>query len=328
MQAYKNLLQSILNKGIMQFNTRTGKNCLAIVGYQMQFDTSEYFPATTMRRLPFQGMRGELLGFYRGYTNAADFRQLGCNFWHKNANETKAWLDSPFRKGTDDLGPIYGKQWTDWKDVKYIPKVDLQKYGTDYKVIGEFLLDGVETYVIERHINQLENALRTIITNPSDRRIIVTGWNVSELDQMSLVPCHKDYLFVPMEDTKTLHCVMTIRSWDAWLGAPSNIASTALFLAIMARLSGYKPGTITIQATNAHLYENSIEATEVILEREPRQLPKLFLSDNIKPITNWSDINGVFSRIQPEDIELVDYNPNTDDILDADGNKIVVEMAA
>ena len=117
-------------------------------------------------------------------------------------------------------------------------------------------------------------------------------------------------------------------SWDIYLGAPANIASTAMFLAVMAKLSGYTPGLVIIQGANVHLYENSFEACDVILNREPREQPKLVLSDNIKPITDLQDIRGAFTRIKPDDITLDGYNPIMDDILDADGNKIIVEMAA
>lgn len=161
--------------------------------------------------------------------------------------------------------------------------------------------------LMERSINQLENALRTIITNPSDRRTIVSGWNPAEFDQMALPPCHMDYRFVAFENTKTLHVVMTIRSWDLFLGASFNIASTALFLSIMARLAGYTPGMVTIQATNAHIYEDHFEQVKELLTREHFAAPQLVLSDRIKPIANLDEIAGVFTRIEPSDIALEGY---------------------
>ena len=325
------MMTTALTQGIDQLNTRTNKICRAIVGYQFQTDISKCFSAITMRRLPFVNMKGELLGFFRGYTNAADFRKLGCKFWDKNANETKTWLTNELRKGEDDLGPIYGKQWTDWVN-REIAIGDAErdiylKRGYEVTMYAKQKDNDTEyQYLMERHINQLEKVLHTLITNPSDRRCIVSGWNVGELDMMALPPCHMDYKFVVIEGI--LHCVMGIRSWDLYLGAPSNIAATALFASIMARLAGYKPGTITIQATNAHLYEDSFEATELLLKREVRDLPTLYLSDNIKQITNLEDIKGAFERIEPSDIDLIGYMPNTDLLIGKDGKEIVVEMAA
>lgn len=307
MQNYHDLLRIVLNQGADQFNTRTNKMCRVLVGHQLQYDMADGFPAITTKKLAFNNMKGELLGFFRGYDNAASFRELGCTVWDQNANETAAWLSNANRKGVDDLGRVYGKQWTDWKDRRIVKDVQERKVlmaqGYD-----EQMFDPVQNvWLMERSINQLENALRTIITNPSDRRVIVSGWNPAEFDLMALPPCHMDYRFVAFEHTKQLHVVMTIRSWDLFLGAPFNIASTSLFLAIMARLSGYSPGTVTIQATNAHLYENHFDQVTEILTREHFEAPKLVISDRIVPIGDLSEIAGVFTRIQPEDISLVGY---------------------
>lgn len=307
MENYHQLLQIVLEQGVDQFNTRTGKLCRVLVGHQLQYDMASGFPAITTKKLAFNNMKGELLGFFRGYDNAADFRALGCTVWDQNANETQAWLDNPYRKGQDDLGRIYGKQWTDWSDKRVVDsQIEYERLcAMGFHTVFRDVSSG--NILLERKINQLENALRTIITNPSDRRTIVSGWNPAEFDQMALPPCHMDYRFVAFEDTKTLHVVMTIRSWDLFLGAPFNIASTSLFLGIMARLAGYTPGTVTIQATNAHLYEDHFEQVREILTRDHFEAPQLVLGDNIKQIENLSEIAGVFTRIEPADISLVGY---------------------
>ncbi len=307
MENYHNLLQAALEQGVDQFNVRTNKLCRVLVGYQLQYDMADGFPAITTKKLAFNNMKGELLGFFRGYDNAADFRALGCTVWDQNANETAAWLTNPYRKGVDDLGRIYGKQWTDWKDRRIVTS-EAEQYRLSQLGYQTIMRDkDAEQVLMERSINQLENALRTIITNPSDRRTIVSGWNPAEFDQMALPPCHMDYRFVAFEDTKTLHVVMTIRSWDLFLGAPFNIASTSLFLAIMARLAGYTPGTVTIQATNAHLYEDHFDQVKEILTRDHFDAPQLVLSDRIKPIENLDDIAGAFTRIEPSDLSLEGY---------------------
>lgn len=100
-------------------------------------------------------------------------------------------------------------------------------------------------------------------------------------------------------------------SWDLFLGAPANIASTTIFLEVMCRLTGYIPGKVIIQATNAHIYENHVEQVDELLTREELPLPKLVLSDNIKPIQDLSEIDGVFTRIKPEDIWLDGYQSHS-----------------
>lgn len=311
MKNYHNLLQTTLEQGVDQFNARTNKLCRVLVGYQLQYDMVEGFPAITTKKLAFNNMKGELLGFFRGYDNAADFRALGCSIWDQNANETQAWLSNPNRKGQDDLGRIYGKQWTDWKDRREVSShIDYDRlYAQGYRAVMRDKEAGLT--LMARSINQLENALRTIITNPSDRRTIVSGWNPAEFDLMALPPCHMDYRFVAFEDSKTLHVVMTIRSWDLFLGAPFNIASTSLFLAVMARLAGYTPGTVTIQATNAHLYEDHFDQVKEILTRDHFDAPQLVLSDSIRRIEALDEILGVFTRIEPSDISLVGYQSHS-----------------
>jgi len=308
MKVYLDLMRNTMENGIDEFNTRTGHNCRAIVGTQLVFDCKEGFPATTTKKLAFKSVVGELIGFMNGCDNAEEFRKLGCKIWDQNANENAQWLASPYRKGHDDLGRIYGVQWTDWKDRRVIYNDPVEFDRLTALGFEEKMRDPIKNLILmERGINQLENALRTLITDPSNRRIIVSAWNPAEFDMMALPPCHMDYRFVAFSNPKVLHVVMTIRSWDEFLGAPFNIASTALFLAIMARLAGYEPGTVTIQATNAHVYDNHIDQINEQLCREPLPLAKLIISDKVKQITNLSDIPGVFTYIQPEDIWLEDY---------------------
>lgn len=310
MHNYHQLLADVMEYGDNQFNTRTGKICRVLVGYQLQYDLADGFPAITSKKLAFNGVKGELLGFFRGYTSAADFRALGCQVWNANANESTHWLANPWRTGTDSLGRIYGAQWTDWRAYREIASVD-QAAAARLKEDGYRLVaadDNVSVY--RKSINQLEGALRTILTNPSDRRVIVSGWNAGELDMMALPPCHMDYRFTAFEGPNgskgKLHVTMTIRSWDLFLGAPFNIASTSLFLSIMARLAGYEPGTVTIQATNAHIYEDHFDQVREQLGRGHFQAPRLVLSDRIAPV-GVDQVTGAFERIEPDDLWLEGY---------------------
>lgn len=321
MKNYHDLLARVMEQGQDQFNTRTGKICRAVVGEQLTYNLADGFPAITTKKLAFKAMKGELLGFFRGYDNAAHFRELGCGIWDDNANKTQAWLSNPYRKGTDNLGRIYGKQWTDWQDRRIAESPGIAESPDEReRLIGlgyqQTLHDqAAGQWLLTRSINQLENALAKLLTDPSDRRIIVSGWNVAELDMMALPPCHMDYRFVAFDGPapkapKVLHVVMTIRSWDLFLGAPFNIGSTSLFLAIMARLAGMEAGTVTIQATNAHIYEDHYDAVHEQLTRNHFDSPTLLLADQIRPVS-IGEISGAFARIEPDDISLDGYQSHS-----------------
>ena len=309
---YTKLINQILSEGTYVTNKRTKATCLSISGAQLQFTVTNYFPALTLRKVPFKSTVAELIGFFRGYTSAKDFRDLGCKFWDANANETEAWLKNFYRKGEDDLGNIYGKQWTDWTNLRLSSSKEEDNYlrsnGWEYLgVLDAPPTKGHRKCLYRKRFNQLENVVKTILTDPSDRRIMVSGWNVGDLDQMALPPCHVNYLFIPNETTRMLDVVMFQRSCDVYLGLPANIMSTTAFLYVVARLTGYTPNTITIQLGNAHLYENSIDAAKELVLRSPYPYPKLQLSESIKEIVNLSEVEGCFNKIQPNDFEMVGY---------------------
>lgn len=304
MQPYHDLLSRILTEGVRQPN-RTGIDTLTVPGAMLRFDLREGYPALTTKKLFFDAMKGELLGFFRGYDNAADFRALNCRIWDANANETQSWVESEFRKGVDDLGRIYGQQWTRWADWREIPSTQRDAYLT--RGYREVALDPVRgVAVMHREMNQLEDALRKILTNPFDRRIIVNGWRPDEFDRMALPPCHVLYQFLPHTESKTLHMVMFQRSVDSALGLPFNCASAALMLALFARMTGYTAGTLTMFLADCHIYENHIEGVREMLTREHYAPPQLELSQRIGKVSA-DEVAGALARIEPEDIRLVNY---------------------
>lgn len=313
MQPYKDLLQEILRNGHVQHNKRTGSECKVVVGTQMKFDLSLGFPALTLRKIPIKSIIAELLGFFRGYTSAKQFRDLGCTFWDQNANETKAWLDNPLRKGEDDLGVIYGSNWTNWVS-RQVVKSDWLGDPEHHLKMEYLRSQGWEIGVsheggtlVTKRINQLEDVVRRIMTDPSDRRILLTGWNPGVTEMQSIPACHLSYKFVPFEGPRVMHLVMDMRSMDFYLGTPANIASAALLLSIVCRLTGYHVGTVTIQGANTHLYENSYKAAEQLLKRSHYKPPFLYLGRDIKRLESLDEVRGCFERIEPTDIELVNY---------------------
>jgi len=302
MQPYHDVMANSLAKGHKLLNERTGEICHYLFGQHLVFNLNDGFPAPTSKKFFVKSCVGELLGFFRGYTSAADFRSVGTKVWDANANQTAAWLTNPYRKGEDDCGQIYGAQFTRWRDSR-IADTETERdrlLGLGY----EIELEGKDgRFAMVRYINQLENALHTLLTNPSDRRIIVSAWNVAELDMMSLPPCHHTYTFVANPDgTLDLECSM--RSWDQVLAF--NIQLTAIFLSIVAKMVGRKANLVVLNASNAHVYDSHREAAELMLSREHHAAPTLVLSDNIKPVT-LETIKGAFERINPEDIWLDGY---------------------
>ena len=310
MQQYHDLLETILSTGSRQAN-RTGVDAISVPGAMMRFNLQEGFPAITTKKLAFGMVKAELLGFFRGYQSAQEFRDLGCKVWDQNANENQAWLSNSNRKGTDDLGRIYGAQWTDWRDWRevrsYEAKEDLVRQG--YSLLGMHANKGgqADSYIVRKGINQLEGALEQIINNPTNRRIIINSWRPDEFDQMALPPCHVMAQFLVNVEKGELHCCMTQRSCDFFLGIPFNIASYALFLEIMARLSGLKAGTFTHFCADSHVYVNHVDNVKEQLSRKHFEAPRLYLGSAIKQVFSKEDIKGVFERINLEDIALVNY---------------------
>jgi thymidylate synthase len=308
MQQFHDMLADILENGQRRPN-RTGEDTLFIPGYMLKFDMADGFPAITTRKLAFKSALGELLGFFRGYDSAADFRALGCKVWDGNANETPAWLANPNRQGRPDyLGEIYGVQWNAWEDLRVVHS---EQEASHLKAAGYTALiwdqpdeQGQRAYVLRRELNQLETALRTIMTDPTNRRIIIDGWRLDKFDKMALPPCHVAYQFLVDPAEGKLHMTLWQRSFDAALAF--NIALGALFLQIMARLSGLTAATFTQFISDAHIYVGHTDGVKEMLLREHYPQPTLKISERVKKV-ELADIPGIFKTINPEDLWLEDY---------------------
>ncbi len=210
MRQYLDALRQIIETGV----DREGRNGFtrALFGMQMRYNMEDGFPAVTTKKLAFNtGVKAELLGFLRGYSDVKDFQKLGCHVWDANA-EADYWKPKAAFEG--DLGRIYGVQWRSWKTPD------------------------------DHTIDQLSGVIEQIKTNPSNRRLVVTAWNVSELDEMALEPCHMFFQFFVAEGKLSLQ--MYQRSCDMFLGVPFNIASYALLLQMVAQVTDLKPGELFI----------------------------------------------------------------------------------
>lgn len=194
------------------------------------------------------------------------FLKGDTNVKYLQANGVRIWNEWADENG--DLGHIYGYQWRSWPDY-----------------------DG-------GHIDQIKEAIDTIQNNPDSRRIIVSAWNVADLPQMNLPPCHAFFQFYVANGKLSLQLYQ--RSADIFLGVPFNIASYALLLMMVAQVTGLEAGDFVHTLGDAHIYNNHIEQVREQLSREPRDLPKMKLNPNVKSIFDF----------KYEDFELTDYNPH------------------
>jgi thymidylate synthase len=304
-------VQDIFDNGSWQEN-RTGIRTKSIPGAMLKFDLQAGFPAVTTKKLAFKSAVGELLGFMRGYRNAADFRALGCKVWDQNANENAQWLANPYRLQTDDLGPVYGVQWRQWPAYKLIDLSQPQSVtqvedalAKGYKQIGAVEDIGengkTSSLLLYKVIDQLRQCLDTIIKDPGNRRILFHGWNWAQLEEMALPPCHLLYQLLVNSSKREISLCLYIRSNDIGLGAPFNLTEGAALLHLVGRLTGYTPRWFTYFIGDAHIYENHVDMLQEQLTREPLAAPKLVLSDRIPDY-------AVTGRYEPEWLEKV--NPS------------------
>jgi thymidylate synthase len=302
---YQNLLKDILENGTKK-RTRNGE-VMSLFGKQIRHKMSEGFPLLTSKKMYFKGILVELLWFLKGDTNIKYLLDNDCHIWDGDCYQSyvlshnfiinqgieilsqEEFIDriksnNEFSKEWGDLGPIYGKQWRKWSDDK-IHKND-----------------------------QISNLINELKTNPDSRRLMVSAWNVGELDQMVLPPCHYGFqvytrelslyerinLFMKgkkverflekitikdLDDsnipTRSISLMWNQRSVDSPLGLPFNIASYGLLLEIIAKMVSMVPDELIGNLGDCHIYSNQIDGVKEQLTRDSYPLPKLIMSDKI-----------------------------------------------
>ncbi|GLS82500.1 thymidylate synthase [Paraferrimonas haliotis] len=254
MKQYLELCQRIVDKGSWIENKRTGKRCLTVINADMVHDVgANEFPLITTRKSYWKSAIAELLGYIRGYDNAADFRELGTKTWDANANLNQAWLDNPARRGNDDMGRVYGVQGRAWQ-------------GSDGTVVDQ----------LQKLVNNLKQGI-------DDRGEIVSFYNPGEFHLGCLRPCMHTHNFSLVGDT--LHLTSYQRSCDVPLGLNFNQIQVFTLLALVAQITGHKPGTAYHKIVNAHIYEDQLALMrDVQLKRKPFASPKLFINPEIKSL--------------------------------------------
>lgn len=303
MRQYLELVRTVLDEGTWQDN-RTGIRTIWLPGLSLRLDLKrDGFPAVTTKKLAFKTVVGELIGFLRASTSAADFRALGCRVWDQNANENADWLGNPYRKGTDDLGPVYGYQWRKWPAYKLIDcahsvRID-DAIRRGFRVVGTVTDGGVPMTLLYRPIDQLRMCLDAIVNNPDSRRILFHGWNCADNDRVALPACHLLYQFHPNPVAGEISLSMFVRSNDVGLGAPFNLCEGAVLLHLVGRLTGYRPRWLAYHIGNAHIYENHLDMLHEQLRREPLPAPRLVINDRVPDYA----VTRVYA---PEWLELVE----------------------
>ena len=269
MKQYLDLLQDILDNGELK-DDRTGVGTYSVFGRHIRFDLRRGFPAITTKKLAWKACVGELLWFIEG---SSDERRLAeithgtkegvVTIWTPNAL-SPYW--KPKARFEGDLGRVYGVQWRDW--ITHTPEGE-PDIDDDYG----------KTYFnpVYKHIDQLANLIKGLTEDPNGRRHILSAWNVSELDQMALPPCHVMSQFY-VNKNKELSCHMYQRSVDVFLGLPFNIASYALLTHLLAHHCGLKVGELVISTGDTHIYKDHIEQVKEQLSRETYPLPTLMLN--------------------------------------------------
>lgn len=296
MKQYLDLLEDIKTNGTIKTD-RTGTGTKSVFGRQLRFDLNEGFPAVTTKKLFLRGIIHELLWFLNGDSNieylvkndvhiwdewpykaylqaqGIDVPEIGSDEWKTGLAEFTDRIknDHDFAVTYGELGPVYGHQWRHWPDG-----------------------NGGE-------IDQIQEVINTIKTNPDSRRIIVSAWNVADIQEMAkagLPPCHSLFQFY-VNDGK-LSCQLYQRSADTLLGVPFNIASYALLTMMVAQVTGLKLGEFVHTFGDAHIYLNHQEQVDLQLSRTPKALPAMVINP---------DVTSIFD-FKIEDFTLEGYDPD------------------
>jgi thymidylate synthase len=351
---YQDLLEDIIDNGVEK-DDRTGTGTISVFGRQIRHKMSQGFPLLTTKKMAWNVMVVELLWFLRGDTNIKFLLDYDCHIWDGDAyknyqkkmtewfgNQTqltkeqfvkKIKTDDEFRSKWGDLGPIYGKQWRDWNGETHTELSSVK---------GE---DGFYGY-ISKHIpgiDQINDLVKQLKTNPDSRRLMVSAWNVGELDQMVLPPCHYGFqlytrelsiderlhlasikyeVFDPFDfhtgdhkeidelypvPKRAISLMWNQRSVDTFLGLPFNIASYGLLLEIIAKEVDMVPDELIGNLGDVHLYKNHIEQAKEQINREPYDLPTIKITER-----NWYMHEKVKEHLGPKSFsdKILSYRPD------------------
>lgn len=264
MKQYLELSRRIIEEGVWVENERTGKRCLTVINADLTYNVDKNeFPLVTTRKSFWKAAIAELLGYLRGYDNAADFRAIGCNTWNANANDNQDWLKNPHRKGEDDMGFVYGAV------ARNYPKPN-----------------GGSVDLVRKVVNNLSKGI-------DDRGEIITFYHPGAFDLGCLRPCMFQHQFSILDGHLYLNSYQ--RSQDVPLGGNFNSVQVFTLLKLVAQITNLKPAKAYHKIINAHCYEDQVALMrDVQLKREPFPSPQLHINPEIKTledIETWVTID-------------------------------------
>jgi thymidylate synthase len=347
-EQYLDLLKDILENGVKKTD-RTGTGTLSVFGRQIRHKMSDGFPLLTTKKMAWKAMVTELIWFLQGETNIRYLVENGCNIWNGDAYKKYSIIsgmstqvqslskeefadkiknDVDFAKKWGELGPVYGKQWRNWENYE-----DTGQHfsSTTQKIEQSDILR-------KKPIDQIEQAIHKLKTNPDDRGIIVSAWNVSDLDDMVLRPCHNFFQFYTRElsleeradiwnkthnpsgniythnqydenniPTRAISLSFNMRSCDVPLGLPFNIASYALLLEIFGKMLNMVPDELIGNLGDTHIYLNQVEGAKEQITREPMEFPKLVHLKTEAFYDSLSNDLTLFGHLDKEDFTVEGY---------------------
>ena len=359
---YQQLLGDILENGVDK-KDRTGTGTLSVFGRQIRHNMSEGFPLLTTKKMAWKVMVAELLWFLRGDTNIKFLLDYDCHIWDGDAYKNycnqipeyskqftmskeeyiyKIKTDDEFAKKWGELGPIYGKQWRSWTSASL---EEQWGYGNiEGHPIGGKQYSKFNTNI---HIDQIQNLIKELKTNPDSRRLMVSAWNVGELDQMVLPPCHYGFQVYTRELTvgerldlasktydtfdpfdfglpmvniehddidklypapkRSISLMFNMRSTDVPLGLPFNIASYGLLLEIIAKEVNMVSDELIGNLGDCHIYKNQIDGVKEQMYRRPYDLPKVQITER-----NWYQHEKVKEHLGEKTFseKIMSYRPD------------------
>ena len=264
-EEYINLVKNILENGIVK-GDRTGTGTISLPFQQMRFDLSENsIPLLTTKKMHTRSIIYEILWYLRADTNINYLNDVGVTIWDEWADEN------------GDLGPVYGAQWRRWK-VFEESRID-------------YTQDPPKTVDHFKYIDQIAGVIDKLRNNPDDRRIIVNAWNVGELDQMALPPCHAMFQFwsAPAEgsDKRQLRCHLYQRSCDVGLGVPFNIVQYSILTHMIAKVTNHEAVEFVWTGGDVHIYSNHVEQLQEQIKRTYFPSPRIVFDRDIQEIDDF-----------------------------------------
>ena len=289
MKQYLDLLNRIKTEGIVK-SDRTGTGTRSVFGHQMRFNLAEGFPLLTTKKVVWRGIIHELLWFLAGDTNIKYLVDNGVHIWDNDAYRYYGELCA-----ANNVEPISKEEFLEAASAQTTSPIDGYAYGDLNHVYGyqwrSWPKDNGEA------IDQIKQVIDTIKHNPDSRRMIVSAWNVAEVEDMALPPCHVLFQFYVANGK--LSCMLYQRSADTFLGVPFNIASYALLTMMIAQECGLEAGEFVHTLGDTHLYLNHMEQVDEQLSRTPRKLPTMRINPDVKSVFDF----------RYEDFTLEGYDP-------------------